>query len=108
MSDNHSDDASGKTINSMQDILDIMNPEIHMNLKTAVELGKWADGRRLTREQLDHCMQAIIAYEQKNLPEEMRVGYIDRTGLKKTQCDDHEHSTENDPQRVDPITIVRH
>lgn len=107
MSDHSSDKPSVKSIESMQDILDMMNPEIHMNMKTAVELGKWADGRRLTPEQIEHCMQAIIAYEQKHLPEEMRVGYIDRTGLKKTQCDDHDHST-HDPQRVDPVTIVRH
>lgn len=95
---------SDKAIESMQDILAMMNPEVHMNLKTAVELGRWQDGRRLTPEQLEYCMQAIIAWEQQHLPEEMRVGYIDRKGLKTTQCDDHTH----DPERVDTLKIVKH
>lgn len=95
---------SEKTIESMQDILAMMNPEVHMNLKTAVELGRWQDGRKLTPEQLEYCMQAIIAYEQQHLPEEMRVGYIDRTGLKTTQCNDHDH----DHERVEPLKIVTH
>lgn len=95
---------SDKSIESMQDILAMMNPEVHMNLKTAVELGRWQDGRKLTPEQLEYCMQAIIAYEQQHLPEDMRVGYIDRTGLKTSQCDDHTH----DPERVDSLKIVTH
>ena len=65
-----------------------MTPEIHQSLKTAVELGKWPNGDRLTREQLDHCMQAVIAYDQRFLPEEQRTAYIAREGLKKVHCDD--------------------
>ncbi len=95
-----------KQIDSLEDILAMMNPEVHMNLKTAVELGRWHDGRKLSAEQLEYCLQAIIAYEQQHLPESMRVGYIDRSGLKKTQCDDHDHT--HNPERVDPITIVTH
>jgi hypothetical protein len=97
---------SDKPIESMQDILAIMNPEVHMNLKTAVEIGRWQDGRKLTPEQLEHCIQAIIAYEQQHLPEEMRVGYIDRTGLKTTQCDDQDQN--HDPERVEPLKIITH
>ncbi|MDP3516635.1 MAG: DUF1315 family protein [Pseudohongiella sp.] len=97
---------SDKQIESLEDILAMMNPEVHMNLKTAVELGRWQDGRKLSAEQLEYCLQAIIAYEQQHLPENLRVGYIDRSGLKKTQCDDHDHS--QDPARVDPIKIVTH
>lgn len=97
---------SDKAIESMQDILAMMDPEVHMNLKTAVELGRWQDGRKLTPQQLEYCLQAIIAYEQQNLPEEMRVGYIDRTGLKTTECADDGHS--HDPERTDPIKIITH
>jgi uncharacterized protein len=93
-------------IDSLEDILAMMNPEVHMNLKTAVELGRWHDGRKLSAEQLEHCLQAIIAYEQQHLPESMRVGFIDRSGLKKTLCDDNDHR--HDPERVDPVTIVTH
>jgi len=95
---------SDKQIESLQDILAMMNPEVHMNLKTAVELGKWPDGRKLSAEQLEYCLQAIIAYEQHNLSEEMRVGYIDRSGLKKTHCDDDQAHA--DAQQSMPLTIL--
>ena len=45
-------------------------------LKQALELGKWANGIKLTREQKELTMMAIIAGEQKNLPEEQRSGYM--------------------------------
>lgn len=99
---------SEKNIESLQDILAMMNPEVHMNLKTAVELGRWPDGRKLSPEQLEYCLQAIIAYEQEALPEEQRVGYIDRTGLKKTECDDPAAKTGQSPDQVMPINVIRH
>ena len=40
-----------------------ITPEIYLNLKQALELGKWADGRKLTPEQKETCMQAVIAWE---------------------------------------------
>lgn len=70
-----------------QALIASMTPEMHQSLKTAIELGKWPNGDRLTREQLDHCMQAVIAYDQF-LPENERIAYIDRDRLKKVQCDD--------------------
>jgi uncharacterized protein len=53
-----------------------ITPEIYENLKLAIELGKWGDGRKLSPEQRDLCMQALIAWEIKNLPEEQRTGYM--------------------------------
>lgn len=53
-----------------------ITPEIYENLKRAVELGKWGDGRKLTVEQKETCMAAMIAWEIRNLPEEQRTGYM--------------------------------
>ena len=53
-----------------------ITPEIYQSLKEAVELGKWADGRKLSTEQKELCLQAMIAWEQQNLPEEERTGYM--------------------------------
>ncbi|TWH64908.1 hypothetical protein LX59_01849 [Azomonas agilis] len=53
-----------------------ITPEIYESLKQAVELGKWENGNKLTPEQRDLCMQAMIAWENKNLPEEQRTGYM--------------------------------
>ena len=53
-----------------------ITPEIYQSLKEAVELGKWADGRKLSTEQKELCLQAMIAWEQQNLPEEERTGFM--------------------------------
>jgi uncharacterized protein YeaC (DUF1315 family) len=80
-----------ETIQSLDELIKIMNPEIHMNLKTAVELGRWANGDRLSSEQVENCLQAIIAWEQSHLPETERTGYID-TSAKQSHCDSSGHS----------------
>ena len=53
-----------------------ITPAIYNQLKMAVELGKWADGRILTREQKELSLQAMIAWEVNNLPEQQRTGYM--------------------------------
>jgi len=57
-------------------LLNSLTPDIYQNLKRAVELGKWPDGRRLTKEQRHTCMQAMIAYEHRHLPPQEHTGYI--------------------------------
>ncbi len=53
-----------------------ITPEVYASLKKAVEIGKWPDGRKLTGEQKELCMQAMIGWELENLPEEERTGYM--------------------------------
>ena len=55
-----------------------LSPDIYRSLKRSLELGKWPDGRLLTAEQRELCMQAIISYEAANLPEEQRTGYMEQ------------------------------
>lgn len=61
---------------NFEQLLDSINPEIYENLKKAVELGKWGDGKALTREQRELSIQAVIAYETKHFPKEERSGYV--------------------------------
>jgi len=56
-----------------------MTPEVYQSLRRAVELGKWPNGERLTDEQRETSLRAVIAYDQTKLPEHERTGYIDRT-----------------------------
>ena len=65
-----------------------ITPEIYQNLKQSVELGKWPNGKALTEEQKETCMQAIIAWEQAHIPEQLRTGYLDRHGCKSHQADE--------------------
>jgi uncharacterized protein YeaC (DUF1315 family) len=74
----------------LQKLLNSITPDIYQNLKLAIEIGKWPDGNKLSSEQRQLCMQAVIAYEHKNLPLEEHTGYIPPEP--HTLCgDDHEH-----------------
>lgn len=56
-----------------------LDPEIYQRLKRSLELGKWPDGKPLTQEQKELCMQAIISYEAVHLEEHERAGYLGQT-----------------------------
>jgi uncharacterized protein YeaC (DUF1315 family) len=57
-------------------MIENITPEIYESLKLAVEIGKWSDGRKLTSEQKELSLQAVIAWEMNNLPEDQRTGYM--------------------------------
>lgn len=75
-------------MNDFANLLNNITPDIYQSLKTAVEIGKWPTGIKLTDEQKSLCMQAVIAYEQKHLPPEKHTGYIDTK--KHTHCGSEE------------------
>ncbi|UYZ84042.1 YeaC family protein [Entomomonas sp. E2T0] len=74
---------------SYVEMIEKITPEIYQNLKQSVELGKWPNGKPLTAEQRETCLQAIIAWELKHLPEEERTGFIDGPGCQSHKDDDH-------------------
>jgi uncharacterized protein YeaC (DUF1315 family) len=82
-----------------EELIQAMTPDMHQSLQRAVELGKWPDGRKLTVEQRDICMRAVIAYDYENKPADERVGFIDRT-----KKDGSQHG--KDPLQVDTIKIL--
>ncbi len=53
-------------------------------LRRALELGKWPDGRLLSRDQKELCMQAVIAFDHRHKELKQRVGYIDRGSKAET------------------------
>lgn len=64
---------------SFERMIHQMTPSIYQSLKQAIELRKWPDGRFLTAEQTELCLEAVIRYEiENNVPEENRVGYLER------------------------------
>ncbi len=82
---------------SIAELLNNLTPDIYVNLKQAVELGKWPNGGKLTSEQRDLCMHAMIAYEKQHLPPEQHSGFIppkEHTHCGSTKgdiADDKEH-----------------
>ncbi len=61
------------------ELLAQMTPEIYQRLKQAVELGKWPDGRALTKEQKANCMEAVLRYQSIHLPAEEQAGFMSDT-----------------------------
>jgi uncharacterized protein len=69
-----------------------MTPDIYQSLKQAVALRKWPDGRLLTPEQTELCLEAVMRYEiEHNVPEDQRVGYLQQQG-----CGSQEETDEGD------------
>ena len=52
---------------NFEQLIASMTPEIYERLKTAVELGKWDNGERLSEAQKEHSLQAVIAYQSLHL-----------------------------------------
>ncbi len=75
---------------NIEDLITSMTPEIYQNMKDAVELGRWGDGRTMTREQKTHCLEVMIRYEHLNdIAESERIGYVDKSNkVKKQKPDD--------------------
>ena len=63
-------------MSSFAEMIENITPEIYQSLKLAVEIGKWPDGRKLSAEQKELCLQAMIAYELKHLPADQHTGYM--------------------------------
>ena len=63
---------------NIEQMLAVLDADIVARLRTAVEIGKWPNGVVLTKEQRQTSMQAVIAWEAQNLPENERSGYIDK------------------------------
>jgi len=68
--------------NSLDELTAQITPAIHAQLKTAIELQKFGDGSRLSQEQLENCLQLVILYEAKHIPEHARTGFDFPTSCK--------------------------
>ena len=71
-------------ITNVQELLDSLTPDMYQKLRQSVELGKWPTGGVLTSEQKELCLQAVLAYEKKHLPEDQHTGFI--PPKKHTHC----------------------
>lgn len=76
---NESDDLQASTI------LASLTPDIYQRFQTAIATGRWPDGKVLTPEQKQTCMQAVIVYENAHVPQELRTGFVPP---KPTPCTD--------------------
>lgn len=61
-----------------------MTFQTYSQLKTAVELGKFPDGKIVSEEQKKLMLEALIIYEQAHLPEDQHIGAMDSQCASKT------------------------
>lgn len=83
---------------TLENMLAALTPEIVESFRRAIETSKWPDGRRITDAQRTTCMQAVIAWEHRHLPENQRTGYIDKGSKQEGEVceaphDDHDDET---------------
>ncbi len=79
---------------TVDDLIKTMTPEVFQAMKSALELSRWPDGRKMDSDQKVLCMEALIRYEQMtNMPADQRIGYME--GSCKSSKDDD----------VQPLTI---
>lgn len=49
----------------IEQLLASMSPAVFDKLKTAIETGKWLDGKPLSEQQKETVMQAVLLYQAK-------------------------------------------
>ncbi|SIQ12387.1 YeaC family protein [Marinobacterium stanieri] len=85
---------------TFEKMIETMAPEVYRSLRRAVELGKWPNGERLSQEQRETSLRAVIAYEHRHqVAEQERVGFIDRT-----RPDGRQHGS--DPLQPETLKIL--
>jgi uncharacterized protein YeaC (DUF1315 family) len=65
-------------MNTVNELVESLTPSMVSDLKHAIELGKFPDGRVVSREQKELMIEATILYDALKLPEEERTGFIHR------------------------------
>jgi len=78
--------------------IESMSPEVYRRLLRAVELGRWPDGSGLSPAQRESALRAVIAWGERHLPAQERVGFIDRGHKAGAHCD------EPGPEETAPLT----
>lgn len=80
-----------------------MPEEVYERLKTAVELGKWPDGKPLTDEQKATSLQTVMAWQAMHLdnPEHMNIGRDGEIVMKSKSELKRQYRDEEEIVRVD-------
>ena len=65
-------------MNTVNELVESLTPSMVSDLKQAIELGKFPDGRVVSSDQKELMIEATILYDALKLPEEERTGFIHR------------------------------
>lgn len=81
----------------LDDLINMMTPQVYQRLVTAVELGKWPDGVALTEEQKAHSLQMVMLYQSHfNVDaEHMSINLLGEIEIKSKQAFQNVDYSEN-------------
>ena len=65
-------------MNTIDELVESLTPDMVNDLKRAIEIGKFPDNRAVSQEQRELMIEATILYDALKLPEEERTGFIHR------------------------------
>ena len=65
-------------MNTVDELVESLTPDIVNDLKRAIEIGKFPDNRAVSEWQRELMIEATILYDALKLPEEERTGFIHR------------------------------
>ena len=65
-------------MNTVDELVESLTPDMVNDLKRAIEIGKFPDNRVVSEEQRELMIEATILYDALKLPEEERTGFIHR------------------------------
>ncbi|MEH6561043.1 MAG: DUF1315 family protein [Marinobacter sp.] len=86
-----------------EELIERLDPSVYQSLRQSIALGKWPDGRKLTPQQREISLEAVIYYENLHqIPEQERVGFLDRGSKAGTECDPSVRRGQLGGTNVDP------
>jgi len=95
-----------KDASSIVSLASKLTAETYQQLRTALELGKWADGRKLNAEQKESSLQLIIAYDQIHNEEQDRVGFVNKAKKKEPCAGDDKPSGDGADNDERPVKFL--
>lgn len=89
---------------TLEQLISTMTPEIRARLTRAVELGKWPDGVRLSEDQRNLIMQALMLWQARHDADNGEAYTIDAGGELRFLCESEKERLEA-AQQVFSVTL---
>ncbi len=59
-----------------------LNPHIINTFKAMIETGKTIENKKLSEDQIQQCLEAVILWEKIHIPSEKHTGYLPKKCIK--------------------------
>lgn len=75
-------------MSTLNHVIEQLTPELYERLRLGVELGKWPDGTKLTKEQVASAMQLTMLYEAHYLDQREHLTIAKGGGMTQLSKDE--------------------